>query len=310
MAPKAEEKKSPNSGGKKPKKGKKSGLSPDGTSAAIADAFHVVGSYLPTTSLTVYRTEGGHIGMTVCNHPLGVMLVEVTHQDLAYQTGFRKGDVLTSINGRHVMEHTLVIDLLAPLRPLNFEYIKAKVAEGEMLSRRRPAQLAVIDTKEGHLGLTMTSHPLGVLLADANDHDLAFKAGLRSGDVLVTINGNAVVDHRVAFDLLVETTSQGEPLHVTYHTAEAAAIELVVCSPAFFSKTFADPPSSSRAQTANAPPPGFSHTTRTHATGAPGAASPGAASPVDVADSANAPQKPAPQKPARNTFEIKISHVR
>ena len=183
MAPKAEEKKSPNSGGKKPKKGKKSGLSPDGTSAAIADAFHVVGSYLPTTSLTVDRTEGGHIGMTVCNHPLGVMLVEVTHQDLAYQTGFRKGDVITSINGRHVMEHTLVIDLLAPLRPLNFEYIKAKVAEGEMLSRRRPAQLAVIDTKEGHLGLTMASHPLGVLLADANDHDLAFKAGLRSGDV-------------------------------------------------------------------------------------------------------------------------------
>jgi len=308
MAPKAEEKKSPNSGGKKPKKGKKSGLSPDGTSAAIADAFHVVGSYLPTTSLTVDRTDGGHIGLTVCNHPLGVMLVEVIREDLAYKSGFRKGDVVTSINGRHVMEHSLVMDLLAPLRPLNFEYFKAKVAEGEMLSRRRPAQLAVVDTKGGHLGLTMTSHPLGVLLADVNEHDLAFKAGLRPGDVLVTINGNAVVDHRVAFDLLQETANQGEPVHVTYHTADAAAIELVVCSPAFFSKTFAqdEPPSSLRTQRmANPPPPGFSHTSRTQVTGAPGASSP-----VDVADSANAPQKPAPQKPARNTFEIKISHVR
>ena len=29
-----------------------------------------------------------------------------------------------------------------------------------------------------------------------------------AAQVLVTINGNAVVDHRVAFDLLVETTSQ------------------------------------------------------------------------------------------------------
>ena len=103
------------------------------------------------------------------------------------------------------------------------------------LKRRTLTKLGSIDPTAGHVGLTLSNHPLGLLVLDANPLDLAFKAGMRNGDVIITLNGRAVLDHREAVEMISKAT---ERLRLTYYDAAAAAIELVVTGTNFATLNF------------------------------------------------------------------------
>ena len=80
-----------------------------------------------------------------------------------------------------------------------------------------------IDTKSGHVGITCENHelePLGVLLTKCDTIDLAFKAGLREGDVVTSVNGVPVTDHEALIASINRATfSPNGELKLEYQTA-------------------------------------------------------------------------------------------
>ena len=84
-----------------------------------------------------------------------------------------------------------------------------------------------IDTKSGHVGITCENHelePLGVLLTKCDTIDLAFKAGLREGDVVTSVNGVPVTDHEALIASINRATfSPNGELKLEYQTAATVA---------------------------------------------------------------------------------------
>ena len=186
---------------------------------------------LATRSLVVDATDG-HLGVTLTNHPLGVLLQRVDELDAAHQSGLRAGDVIVSVDGCPTKDHRRAAELLFAPGARSLTYIPAQLADAEMVARRRPTEFVAIALGEdGHMGLTLSDHPLGVLVDAVYELDMAYKAGLRAGDVIVTLNGRAVVFHEAACEIihLAQLETEHE-VRMTYHRAEDAAVELVVTS--------------------------------------------------------------------------------
>ena len=76
-------------------------------------------------------------------------------------------------------------------------------------------------------------HELGVMVLEAVSCDLAAKAGPCAGDVIVTLDGAAVVEHQVALTTLTAASDVGATVRLTAYSAEAAAIELVLANSSF-----------------------------------------------------------------------------
>jgi hypothetical protein len=175
----------------------------------------------------------GHLGVTLANHPLGVLVLELNDVDKAYQAGLRPGDVLIEVNGDKVTSHTAAAELMfVDQSSVKVAYYAAKVADKELMRKRRPTEFVAIDITAGQfLGLVLANHPLGVVVLDIEPADLGYQAGLRPGDVLVTLNGQAIVHHQHAVAVMESIVEAGSGVvRLTYFTARAAAIELVLIS--------------------------------------------------------------------------------
>ena len=201
-------------GAKKPHKGKK------GNIESTEDKLEVVEVSIDVSS--------GHLGLTLITHPLGVMVAEADPIDLASEAGLRSGDVIIAVSGERMTTHeqaaAIMFNNSTGTSIFKLEYYSAKTATKFLLKRRSMTKLVSVDPTKGHLGLTISGHPLGLLLLDVNPCDLAHEAGMRSGGVVVTINGQAILDHRYAVDIIQQAT---DLIRITYYDAEAAAIELV-----------------------------------------------------------------------------------
>ena len=218
--------------GTKPKKGRKGSIR--ATEDLVHEAEDLVAASLQErlqTEALVIDCRSGHLGMTICNHPLGVVVTATDPADLAYRAGLRTGDVLVTVNETRVTDHSAAARLMFDATTgqhiwdsLALTYYSAATCERFLLKRRRLANLCSLDTSQGHVGITLTSHPLGLLVCDINPSDLAYQAGIRAGAVLVTLNGHAVLDHREAVDVISACT---ERLRLSYYDPLAAAIELV-----------------------------------------------------------------------------------
>jgi hypothetical protein len=251
-----------------------------GAQKIIDDAFAYSDAgqaQIPVSELTVVKTLEQHLGITMCNHPLGVLLKSVDPLDTAHEAGLRRGDVLIALNGRPVRTHQEAYDEIVQNAEsyLLFTYYKASLAEADMLRRRTVPKLAVVSPEEGHTGLILTSHPLGLLCVDVVQEDLCFKAGLRPGDVIVTIGGMVILDHNDAVKVLDRDTAgfmvnDTGPIRLTYYPAAAAATELVVINSNFGVVSSATTGTSRSRQpfragkeATTAGPSGFSSTART-----------------------------------------------
>jgi len=62
-----------------------------------------------------------------------------------------------------------------------------------------------------HAGITLSSRPntAGVTVSDLVERDCAYKCGLRTGDVITSINGVDIVDPRTGTMMIDSITSQG-----------------------------------------------------------------------------------------------------
>ena len=218
----------PSSKSKKSVKGRKrSNSRDDSITCAKSLVNESVADHLPIRRMSI-NVRDGHLGMTLCNHPLGVLVSEAFESDKAWSAGLRKGDVLISVNGEPVTSHKQCAKVMFEEAILSLEYYGATECERFLFKRRRPSKIAAFEPKDGHLGLTISAHPLGLLVLDADPCDKAHTAGLRVGDVVVTINGEAVTDHHRAIQIIDWCAQHNQRIKLTYHKAEAAAIELIL----------------------------------------------------------------------------------
>ena len=215
--------------GKKSVKGRKrSNSREESIHCAKSIINETVAEHLPVRSVHNIDVSDGHLGMTLCNHPLGVLISEVNESDKAWNAGLRQGDVIISINGELVTGHRQAASLMFEQSTLKLEFYEAVSCERFLVRRRKPSIIVSFHPKEGYLGLTISRHPLGLLVVDTDPCDLAHAAGLRVGDVIVTVNGEAVNDHQRALNIIEGCERNGQRIRLTYHKAEAAAIELVL----------------------------------------------------------------------------------
>ena len=238
----------------KKKKKKKSSKKPVDTpkklvsEASVSLATHMVADALESHEIEIYVGQG-HLGLVLCDHPLGVMVQAAEPFDLAYMSGLRKGDVITTIQDRRVSRHAAAAAILfeqanAAERtslfgvinraPLRLMYYAAIDCDRFLQHRRSLPRLATIDASQGgQPGLTLASHPLGVVVLDVVPGDLGARAGLCIGDVLVTLNGRAVLEHQVAAQTLEDCAAARVTMRMTSYSAEAAAIELILTNPSY-----------------------------------------------------------------------------
>ena len=236
---------------------KKKTKSPLKLDAAIGEANTIVKSEVvddaPIEELEIPNVSDGHLGLEICDHPFGVMVLSADPQDLGYESGLREGDVILSLNGMRVTTHQAAAAIMfaansqpssnevqpvirfyahnSSATPLKIELHRAAAAEKALHKRRQLTKFVALDTSEGYVGLSCGNHPLGLLVLDVVEADLAYKAGLRSHDVIVTLNGCAAVDHRAAVEEI--RRSEGEVINLTFYSAKAASVELVLANSSF-----------------------------------------------------------------------------
>ena len=79
-------------------------------------------------------------------------------------------------------------------------------------------RIVKIDTRQGFVGVTLSNSasPPGVLVDAADPADLACKVGIKQGDVITSIDGNAVTDHAAVVAAIEQATETGAILTVKY----------------------------------------------------------------------------------------------
>ena len=80
-----------------------------------------------------------------------------------------------------------------------------------------------LDTRNGHVGITVSNAAQGpgVQLDAVNECDIAYKAGLRQGDVILAINERPVDGHAEAIAMI--DSAQPGPVAVTYYSMQGGA---------------------------------------------------------------------------------------
>jgi hypothetical protein len=75
-----------------------------------------------------------------------------------------------------------------------------------------------IDASQGYLGVTFENGSGGARISELDPNDLVSRAGLKVGDVVLTINGVAVKNHKKALELCNEAS--GTMIELTYSTPD------------------------------------------------------------------------------------------
>jgi len=86
---------------------------------------------LSTRSIVIDTTQGKrHVGITLCDHSLGVKIMHCVCADLAAHAGLSPGDVICSINGVDLLNHQTATQLINEAteaeEELEIEYYPAK----------------------------------------------------------------------------------------------------------------------------------------------------------------------------------------
>ena len=146
---------------------------------------------------------GGVSGLTlcasdtdVCPDGSGVVVLAVTPHSAAHKAGLHAGDRILAINGTRVLagDHVHATEAIRSAMQ-----VVRLVVMGETLA------VQMMKDADGRLGLgfTQCTAPYGTqgaVITDVTPRSAADAAGLRPGDLLISVEGHIVVDQRSAMD--------------------------------------------------------------------------------------------------------------
>lgn len=157
----------------------------------------------------------------------GVVINSIFEGDPADVAGLRVGDIILKIGGLAINSPNSMIRVIGAITPgqtINLDILredKYKVVPVKLESRKkRMTQLATlppVQSSELGLGFTVadsengTNLPAGALVVRVDPASPATSKGLRSGDLIVAVNGETVESRR-KFGGLVEKVREGSPL--------------------------------------------------------------------------------------------------
>jgi photosystem II stability/assembly factor-like uncharacterized protein len=134
----------------------------------------------------------GYLGLSVENSPQGVRIKSLPLKSPAAAAKLAKGDVLLSINGKEVKN---IPDYLLALQPLNpGDKIKLAYQRGD---KKEAVEIALANwpgadpknPKRGSLGLQVEDSEDGLVVTELTEKGAADRAGLKVGDVLISLDG-------------------------------------------------------------------------------------------------------------------------
>jgi regulator of sigma E protease len=140
-------------------------------------------------------------------------------EQLAAQAGFADGDRIVSVNGREVPTWS---DAGIALMEAAIDHRDARVAvtDASGASQVRTMALSTLphDLKQEelgrHIGLSLLQSVGPALVGSVSDSGVAAKAGMKAGDVLVSIDGEAVKDWRDVQDTIARHAVEGKALAI------------------------------------------------------------------------------------------------
>ena len=232
--------------------------------AVVSDALTFDDKFtrrLPIQELAVAASDGHKpLGVELGNHPLGAIIREVRKEGQAHALGLKPGDVIISIDDARVSScHEAAQMMFAVQRAFSMAYYLAHDAETALLKKRQPPKLTVLmlQSNKGKppppgLGLKLSEHPLGLRIEDLPSDGHAVQAGLRVGDVIVTLSGRVILsikDANDAINMAIRRARDGtsnldyleEPLlRVTYLPRRLATLELAIIHSVYASPSIDD----------------------------------------------------------------------
>jgi len=134
----------------------------------------------------------GRLGVTCCNNPhgSGVLIEKLAVDTMLWSQGVNVGDVVQSINGSACVDHEGAVATIDEARDMvTFEL--------SGLTRR-----LVVDKALGRVGITVANRAggRGVEVTELVPDGAADRAGVRMGDVLVSVDGGLVETHEQAIE--------------------------------------------------------------------------------------------------------------
>jgi len=173
---------------------------------AVIDTEHS-GKGLPPASV--------FLGITSEVTPKGVSIASVTPDSPAKKAGLEKGDILQSFNGNGIKNTNQITVLLQTFKPgdkMKVQYLRGdEKKEAEVTLDPAPAD----PNQRGTLGITLDATDDGVAIADVTEKGAADKAGLKSKDLILAIDGMKV-QSALELQKLLFTKKPGEVVSLSY----------------------------------------------------------------------------------------------
>ena len=144
-------------------------------------------------SQVIISKRAGRLGVSCIDaNPAGAIVSSLIDGSVAAAAGLHVGDIITTVNGNLIDGHRDCIQAID------------SAADRVAFVLARPTRSVRLDKRRGRVGLTCRTEPCGhgVQVAALEPGSVALAAGLFVGDVLLSINGVLVSDHRHAIELI------------------------------------------------------------------------------------------------------------
>ena len=157
------------------------------------------------------------LGITSEQTPKGVAIGAITPDGPAKKAGLAKGDILLTIAGKELRSANQITLLLQGRKPGDKITVQYQRGDDKTEAEVTLAASAGNEPNQrGSLGITVDETDDGLAISEVAAKGAAEKAGLKAGDLVLSIDGTNLEKSRIALFKLLLTKKAGEKISVSY----------------------------------------------------------------------------------------------